>query len=80
MKPYVTEEQVRAAKEVNTLAFLLRHQPERFKRVAVSYTHLDVYKRQAGRVSGGALGSAASAPAPAEATTGRAVSPQAKCG
>ena len=33
MKPYVTEEQIRAAKAVNTLAFLLRHQPERFKRV-----------------------------------------------
>ena len=33
MKPYVTEEQIRLAKAVNTLAFLLRHQPERFKRV-----------------------------------------------
>ena len=41
VKPYVTEKQVRAAKEVNTLGFLLRHQPE-----PVSYTHLDVYKRQ----------------------------------
>ena len=40
MKPYVTEEQVRAAKEVNTLAFLLRHQPERFKRVGrTEYAH-----------------------------------------
>ena len=33
VKPYVTEEQIRAAKAVNTLAFLLRHQPEQFKRV-----------------------------------------------
>ena len=40
VKPYVTEEQVRAAKEVNTLAFLLRHQPERFKRVGrTEYAH-----------------------------------------
>jgi len=40
VKPYVTEEQVRAAKEVNTLAFLLRHQPEQFKRVGrTEYAH-----------------------------------------
>ncbi len=40
MKPYVTEEQIRAAKAVNTLAFLLRYQPERFKRVGrTEYAH-----------------------------------------
>ena len=42
MKPYVTEEQIRAAKAVNTLAFLLRHQPEQFKRVGrTEYAHCD---------------------------------------
>ena len=42
MKPYVTEEQIRAAKAVNTLAFLLRHQPERFKRVGCTeHAHCD---------------------------------------
>ena len=42
MKPYVTEEQIRAAKAVNTLAFLLRHQPERFKHVGrTEYAHCD---------------------------------------
>ena len=42
VKPYVTEEQIRAAKAVNTLAFLLRHQPERFKRVGrTEYAHYD---------------------------------------
>ena len=40
MKPYVTEEQIRAAKAVNTLAFLLRHQSEQFKRVGrTEYAH-----------------------------------------
>ena len=40
MKPYVTEEQIRAAKAVNTLSFLLRHQPEQFKRVGrTEYAH-----------------------------------------
>lgn len=40
VKPYVTEEQVRAAKAVNTLSFLLRHQPEQFKRVGrTEYAH-----------------------------------------
>ena len=40
VKPYVTEEQIRAAKAVNTLAFLLRHQPEQFKRVGrTEYAH-----------------------------------------
>ena len=42
VKPYVTEEQIRASKAVNTLAFLLRHQPERFKRVGrTEYAHCD---------------------------------------
>ena len=40
MKPYVTKEQIRAAKAVNTLAFLLRHQSEQFKRVGrTEYAH-----------------------------------------
>ena len=40
MKPYVTKEQIRAAKAVNTLSFLLRHQPEQFKRVGrTEYAH-----------------------------------------
>ena len=42
VKPYVTEEQVRVAKAVNTLSFLLHHQPERFKRVGrTEYAHYD---------------------------------------
>ena len=48
--PGVTEEQITAAKQMSAIEFLRRYRPGQLvkaeSRGAVSYTHLDVYKRQ----------------------------------